>query len=449
MNLQEIRDDIDKLGADMKAILDGVTADKRKALNPDEETKFDRMDTDREALLRTAKRLEKEEALAAGTGRQTPAAPPENRQRTPAPNRGRANHLEALRSWFLAGSSKRITAEQRANASQLGVDLSQSEVIIKLPSQALRSSHPDEIRQWEERAQSVNADGSPGGGGEEGGYLVADEAMRPLEIALLAFGGMRQGATVFRTNTGADLPWPTTNDTSNKGALLAENGTHTELPVSFSQLVLEAYKYTSRLLLVSVELLQDSNENIAQILGRLLGERIGRITNEHFTTGDGSNKPNGIVTAATLGVTGSLGASITYDELVNLEHSVDPAYRTGAKFMFHDTTLAILKKLKDGDLRPMWLPGLATREPDTILGHPYIINQDMPQMGPGSPSGGDKSILFGAIDKYMIRDVREITLRRLDERYAELGQVGFLAFSRHDGDLLDAGTNPVKYFINA
>ena len=73
-----------------------------------------------------------------------------------------------------------------------------------------------------------------------------------------------------------------------------------------------------------------------------------------------------------------------------------------------------------------------------------MINNDVAVMAANA-----KSILFGALDKYLIRDTAGITLLRLDERFADFHQVAFLAFSRHDGDLLNAGTNPVKHYANS
>jgi HK97 family phage major capsid protein len=88
---------------------------------------------------------------------------------------------------------------------------------------------------------------------------------------------------------------------------------------------------------------------------------------------------------------------------------------------------------------PLWRAGMTASEPDTIDGDPYTINQQV------ESGAAKKAMLYGLLSKYLIRDVLDITLVRLDERYAELGVVAFLAFSRHDGDLLDAGTHPVKY----
>jgi HK97 family phage major capsid protein len=184
---------------------------------------------------------------------------------------------------------------------------------------------------------------------------------------------------------------------------------------------------------------------VAEFLGSALGTRIGRITNRDFTLGTGSANPNGIVNAATLGKTGATGqqASVIYGDLVDLEHSVDPAYRAGARFMMHDQSLKVIKKLVDSQGRPLWMPGLVGGAPDTILGYPFTINQDLATMATSA-----KSILFGDFSKYIIRDVAEVSVLRLDERFAEFHQVAFLAFARVDGDLLDAGTNPVKWYAN-
>jgi len=263
---------------------------------------------------------------------------------------------------------------------------------------------------------------------------------------MLAFGGMRQVSTVLRTDTGGPLPIPTCNDTGNTGAILAENTTTTALDAVFAQLVLDAYKYSSRHILVSVELMQDSAINMDAFMGRILGERLGRITNTHYTTGTGSSQPNGVATASGLGVTGGAGVAgaFTYNNLVDLLHSVDPAYRVGGNvgWMMRDATVGAIRKLVDGQSRPLWEPSMQAGDPDRVMGYPIYINQDVAAVALSA-----RSVLFGNFSKYLIRDVREIILLRLNERYADLHQVAFLAFMRTDGDLLDAGTDPVKHFI--
>ncbi|HEX7769866.1 MAG TPA: phage major capsid protein [Dokdonella sp.] len=446
---EEAREQINKLGTDMRAMLDAAKAreEGKREFTDDENVKFDKMDADREALIKVERRLIVAAELESPQGRRSaPEAPGRVPVERPEETRANLNNarLEGMRSWLLAGSPRAasITPEQRAAAAKVGFNVDQKIFSFNLPRLYLRSLMPEAVRDWESRALSSSSSSSP----VDGQYTVADEMMKPLERALLTFGGMRQRSTIWRTETGADLPVPTSNDTSNTGEIIAQNSPVNQQDVAFSQLVLQAFKYSSKMILVPVELLQDSSVNIAEFLGSALGERIGRITNTHFTTGDASSKPNGIVTAATTSGIALAAKTPTLAELVSIQHAVDPAYRVNGAWMFHDSMLAEIKKIVDADSgRPIWMNSLAGGVPDTVLGDPYVVNQ---AMAVAASTGSGKSIIYGDLSKYIIRDVRDITLLRLDERYAEYHQVAFLAFSRHDGDLLDAGTHPVVYGAN-
>jgi len=265
-----------------------------------------------------------------------------------------------------------------------------------------------------------------------GGALIPEEFYRKLVEAMQAFGGMRQARTTkISTSSGADMPIPLVDDTYNKGAILTEGNAVDTAGVdpTFGSKTLGSFMYTSKLVRVSMQLLQDSAFNLESWLAAALGRRLGRITNDHFTTGNGTTEPEGIVTAAPAGVTDA-DLDVDYFDLIALEHSIDPAYRSnGAQWMFHDTTLAVLKQIKAvEDGRPLWLPGLAVNAPDTILGYQYIINQSMAQA-----EAEAKAILFGDFSYYFIRDVQDVRILRLEERFAEYLQVGFLAFLRTDG----------------
>jgi len=289
----------------------------------------------------------------------------------------------------------------------------------------MQSSLPPEMR-----ALSSGTDAT-------GGYTVPMGFQAELDKAMVAYGGMREVARVLPTSSGQDLEWPTVDDTSNAGAILAENTQVTAQDIAFSAVTFNAYMYTSKMVLVSLQLLQDSGINIEAELGSMLGERIARITNTHFTTGDASGKPNGVATAATDSSI-ALGDPIYIEKLLDLIHVLDPAYRRNARFMFNDATFKILRNVRswDGtDLAPefAWQMGLRAGEPDTILGYPYTINQDVADHATTA-----RSVLFGDFSKYIIRDVTGAQVMRLTERYADYLQVGFLAFSRHDGDLINA-----------
>jgi HK97 family phage major capsid protein len=252
-----------------------------------------------------------------------------------------------------------------------------------------------------------------------------------------AWGAVQEVATNITTRTGAPLPWPTNDDTGNVGALLAENTAATEQDFAFGTAQLGAYKYTSKIVRISLEFLQDVDWVDAEsFVQRKFAERLGRIHNQHFTTGTGTAQPLGIVAGATSGVTAAGAAAITADELIDLQHSVDPAYRNSpnAQFMLSDTALKLARKLKDSNGQYLFQTNTTGDVPSLLAGARYVVNVDM-----AVPATGVKSVLFGDFAAgYVIRWVREMQMLQLRERYAEFGQVGFIAFDRADGTVQDA-----------
>lgn len=281
-----------------------------------------------------------------------------------------------------------------------------------------------------------------------GGFLVPQEFLARLNQRRAFFGSMRNNSTVFSTDSGADMPYPANDDTANVGSILAENATIGVLDTAFTSRTLKSFMYTSGLIQVSYQLLQDSAFNVDNFLADKFGERLGRIENTHFTTGTGSGQPEGIMTNIVAGKTGATGqtTTVTYDDLVDLIHSVDVAYRSGAVFMMHDLSVAKVRKLKDSTGQPLWQTSLAAGVPDTLLGYPVVINNDIAQMAANA-----KSILFGNVPAaYLVRDVRGVSVVRLDERYADALQVGFFAYARLDGQPAGPpGFGAVKSYVNS
>lgn len=171
-----------------------------------------------------------------------------------------------------------------------------------------------------------------------------------LEIALKAYGGMLQVADVLRTDTGATLPMPSFNFTNVIASIVGENTAgSTDSSTPFGVANLGAFTYRSPILPVSYEFLQDSAFGEGFLIDALAGT-IARALNAHFTTGTGTGQPRGIVTDAVSGKVGTTGQtlSVIFDDLVDLIHSIDPAYRaSGCKFMMHDSSLKVARKLKD------------------------------------------------------------------------------------------------------
>jgi HK97 family phage major capsid protein len=269
-----------------------------------------------------------------------------------------------------------------------------------------------------------------------GGYLVPPGYRAELIEQTKAFGGMLQNAQILQTATGAPLQWPTVDDTANIGAILGENTQVSQQDIVFNTATLGGYTYTSKMILVSLQLLQDETINVESLISRSLANRIGRIWNQHFTTGTGSSQPLGIVTNCVVGKQGATGqtTSVTLDDLIDVQHSVDPSYRTNTKWMLSDATLKPLRKLKDQYGRYLWEPSVTAGVPDQLLSRPYVINQDMPAMAANA-----KSILYGNFEEaYVIRIIRDVQLLRFNERFGDYLQVGFTAFARADGTLQNA-----------
>lgn len=289
--------------------------------------------------------------------------------------------------------------------------------------------------------------------GSEGGHTVPTTVANSVVLALKAYGGMREVADVFSTDSGETINYPTSDGTSEIGELIAQNTTATAADPTFGVVSLPVYKYSSKIVAVPFELLQDSNVDIEALVTGRLGQRLGRITNTHFTVGTGAGQPNGIVTAAASGKVGTTGQTLTviYDDLVDLQHSVDPAYRRlpGVGFMMADSSIKVVRKIKDGQSRPIFVPGFETGSPggapDTLLGSPVTVNQDVAAMAANA-----KSIIFGAFRNYKIRDVMSVQMFRFtDSAYTKLGQVAFLAWMRTGGNLVDVSGASVKYYQNS
>ena len=288
----------------------------------------------------------------------------------------------------------------------------------------------------------------------EGGFTVQTDVARSVLDALKSFGGMREVSTVIQTTMGNPMSFPTSDGTSETGEIIAENTTATDADISFGTKSLPVYKYSSKVVTVPFELLQDSNVDIEAFVRDRLSTRLGRITNTHFTTGTGSSQPNGIITASSAGVTAANSTSqvtaVTYDSIIDLIHSVDPAYRAlgNCRFMMADSSVKVLRKIKDGSSRPIFVPGYEVGvpggAPDTLCGYPITINQDVAAMAASA-----KSIAFGDFSFYYIRDVMAIEMFRFtDSAFTKKGQVGFLAWMRSGGNFIDVG-GAVKLFVNA
>ena len=272
-----------------------------------------------------------------------------------------------------------------------------------------------------------------------GGYSIPETMLQVVIETMKAWGPMYDGNVVSEivTTGGNPMPMPTVDDTSvtagthTEGATLTDDGGK---DITFGTKQLDAFGFETEWLRISKELADDSFIAMESFVGRMLGERLARIANLQLTTGSGSSAPNGIATAVTTGVTAAGTAAVTWDETLDLEHSVDPAYRVGPRvgYMFNDATLLALRKLKDGDGNYLWQAGnVAAGVPNTFNGRPYWINQDMPGLATGLDA-----ILFGDFSAYYVRKVGQPLVAAINDKdfWPGFGMAGYIRF---DGELSD------------
>lgn len=280
--------------------------------------------------------------------------------------------------------------------------------------------------------------------GLAGGVTIPTALASEIEIALKTYGGMFEAGTIINTSHGGDLIMPTINDTSAKATIVSEYDQSTKRAPSFGSVTLKAYTYRTPIIPVSQTLIQDSAFNLDAVLTSLLGDSFSRGVNEQLTTGDGTGKPTGIVTAATACTTQAAATSIKLDDIIDLIKSVNSAYARNGKFMFNRNTLWELAKIKDQTGRYIWQDSSRDGTPATLFGKQYVLNDDMADIG-----AGNASVLFGDLSKYKIRMVKSFSVVRLNELLAEYLSIGLFGFARVDGNLLDAGTHPVKKLVHA
>lgn len=278
-----------------------------------------------------------------------------------------------------------------------------------------------------------------------GGYTVPEDWSGEIDMAMQAIGAVDDVCKVHNSKKGGTLPWPKVDDTGVTGAIMTEGAAPVVSDLTFGITNLADYTYTSYWIKLSLQLLEDEDVDLVSLVGVAIAERLRRGMNTHWTTGDGSSKPTGVVNAASEGVDGGDSAALSASVMYDLKDSVDPKYAANGSWMFNNTTLTAIKKLSVGssDNRPLWVPSLRDNAPATIDGDPYTINQQM-----ASPAAAAKYMLYGDFKGFLVRKIGGMRIIRTDERFIDALSVGFLGYQRTDSALISAGA-PIKYLYRA
>ena len=413
-DLKTLREQMANIATEARSKLSEVTDATDEARAAEIEREFDAMMADHDKLAARADRMDKvEKALRAGDAVDLDRRPTFENRSAPAVDEGfKMDYRAAFAEMIAAGGEGFVDHEVRN--------------VLK-----------------EHRVQT-------GGTTTAGGFTVPTELATFIEKAMIATGPMYGNDlfTVINSADGRTFNIPTVDDT----AVTAEAHTEGTQPtddgckdVTFGQKSLGAFAFDSEWLRWSAELNADSIMNMESLLGELLGERLGRIANSKLTTGSGSSDVEGIVTNSAEGKVAAATNAITADEIIDLIHSVDPAYRSSPNtaIMMADATLAAVRKLKDGDGNYLWQMGnYQAGIPQSLLGYNIAVNQAMDNVGSGVDS---KVMLFGDMSKFYVRKVGAPSLYVARERFAP--DFGILGYIRFDGVLTN--TAAIKHLALA
>lgn len=431
MTLKEMREKRARLHESAKAILDALPADASAEVRAEKEREFDAAMADYD---RVDADIERAERLERSGQRISEAAAREREAEERAARDGRPGGNGQAPGGNSAGSQKLEMRSAFKDALLYGADVD-PETQAFLEENGVANLRGNKITDRELRALTT-------GTGASGGYTVPTEFLPRLEKTMAIWGPMLDGNVIdmLVTEGGNPIEFPSIDDTARRGSQFAENAEITddggEDPV-FGQITLASYMHNSEIIRVPVQLLADSAFDVeTRLMPDLFGERMARTANDKLTTGTGSSQPQGIVTGSGAGVTAAAVAAFAADELIDLQHTVNPAYRASPKcgWMFNDTVLKLARKLKDAENRYIWqAPNLQTGAPATLLDKPYYINPSM-----ADPAASAKPIIFGDLSKYTVRRVGGFSIFVFRERYMEFTQLGFMAFGRIDGKVTNS-----------
>ena len=380
-------------------IVDTAQAEGR-SLNAEEKAKFDKMEADAQAIMSEIDIIERTAEMKKELAAKTEA-------REAAPKATRKGAFEK----YLRNGMGALNSEERSLMTEM-------------------------------RGTSTQVAGTD----SLGGFLVPQDFSNELDMALEFTGEVERLAKKLNTAGGALLDYPVVNDTATDANLISEAAAVTVQDMTFSNKQLSAYNYASQVR-VSMQLLQDNAFDLNAFLVEAMGERIARATNAAFTTGTGSSQPQGIITGSVAGKTAASATAITADEVLDLIYSIDPAYRNKESFglMAHNNVISAIRALGIGSSNdfPIFIPSMEAGQPDKLFGHNIYYNNDMAS----SIATGEKTLLAADFSKFVVRSAGGIQMVRVNERYMDELEVGFVAYARKDAAVLDS--RAVKHLVQA
>lgn len=331
----------------------------------------------------------------------------------------RQDQANAFRAWVFKqqGLEDNIRSEHYAAAEKVGLNLNRNTINVRLLEDA--PENLADIRR-DTMTTAITNDAN----------TFNNLLIRGVETALKSWGNMTNACQIIRTENGNTLPFVTEDDTANVGQLRQKAEVIGSDALAPGRVSFGAWSIGSGIYPVPVETLEDTGIDMQSMIGKALGTRIARAANALYTNGVGTTQPTGLATAvAPTLFYPNTGNVDWYDVLVQADESIDDGYKDEGDFgyMFHKSVRKDLRLLVDALGRPLWQASLTVGEPDRLNGYPYWINNDL-AVG---------TLYCGNFKKFVIRQVRDVSISVLRERFAEYNAVAFVANWRVDSGCIN------------
>lgn len=291
-----------------------------------------------------------------------------------------------------------------------------------------------EIKSLEIQASANSSDDTAGG------FTVPEEVEAAIERVAMTVSAMRRICTVRAIGTSEYKRL--VNQGGSTSGWTAEMGSRSETtPPTLKEIAINT-KEIYAMPYATQALLDDSRVDIAAWLADEVATEFNEEEGSAFITGDGVSKPKGIASYTMVANSSYSWGKIGYiasghasllnnpDKLIDLQHALKSVYRNGAVWLMADSTVNVIRKLKDGEGNYLWRPGLAENAPDTLLGKPIEVDDNVDAIG-----GNKYPVFFGNFKRgYMIVD--RTGIRVLRDPYSAKPYVAFYTTKRVGGGVI-------------
>ena len=253
------------------------------------------------------------------------------------------------------------------------------------------------------------------------GYLLPQRLEARLVNAMNTISVLRPLCTEITTNGDSALPIVNSHG---KAAWVPEGHPIPMVKDAFDRVNLDSHKLAA-IIRVTSELLKDSAVDIVAYLAATFADRLAVSEEEVFITGDGADKPLGLIHQAKVGCMTESADSVSVEKVLNLIFSVPEKHRRNGTLLMNDTTLLSLYKQSAAQGTNLWLGKSNDGKDDTFFGYRIVRCASMPDAESGSIP-----VLFGDFKKVYINNNGNRSIKRLDQLFIANDHIGFLMAER-------------------